>query len=80
MAKQTEEKYVEVWEDYVDLKDLFISIALCVSLSLIGYILAPTDGSKPLIFGLSGGVIGFIVSSIIIKPKRKIKHIGEEES
>lgn len=79
MSKQTEKNYVEVWEDYVDLKDLFISILLCVGLSLFGYIIAPEDGSKPLIFGLSGGVIGFITSSIIIKPKRKIKYHEEEE-
>ncbi|MEI3604400.1 hypothetical protein SPD48_01730 [Pseudogracilibacillus sp. SE30717A] len=71
--------YVEVWEDNVKVKDLLISMLLCIGLSLGGYIIAPGEAPQPLIFGLSGGVIGFIISSIIIKPKRKIIQLEEDE-
>ncbi len=71
--------YVEVWEDNVQIKDLLLSMLLCIGLSLGGYIMAPGEAPQPLIFGLFGGVIGFIISSIIIKPKRKIIQLEEDE-
>lgn len=71
--------YVEVWEDNVKVKDLLIAMILCIGLSLGGYIIAPGEAPQPLIFGLTGGVIGFIISSFIIKPKRKITKVEEDE-
>lgn len=71
--------YVEVWEDHVKVKDLLLAMLLCIGLSLGGYLIAPGEAPQPLIFGLSGGVIGFIISSIIIRPKRKVTEIEEEE-
>lgn len=76
---KNEKNNVEVWEDRVNIKDLIIAMVLCIVLSLGGFILAPDEGSKPLIFGLSGGVLGFIISSFIIKPKRKVTYIDEED-
>ncbi|MBO1002817.1 hypothetical protein ACFSKI_03970 [Pseudogracilibacillus auburnensis] len=78
MDKQ-EKEFVEVWEDNVKIKDLLIAMLLCIGLSLGGYILAPGEAPQPLIFGLCGGVIGFIISSVLIKPKRKITYLEEEE-
>lgn len=69
---------VEIWEDNVDIKDLLIAMILCVGFSLGGYLIA-FGGTPPLIFGLGGGVIGFIISSIIIKPKRKLTMLEEGE-
>ncbi|MGY0692419.1 hypothetical protein ACW2QC_06440 [Virgibacillus sp. FSP13] len=64
--------YVDIWGDNVKIKDLGISMILCIVFALGGYILAPGEAPQPLILGLIGGVIGFIISSIIIKPKRDI--------
>lgn len=69
---------VDIWSDNVDIKDLIISMVLCIGLSLAGYLLAFGD-IPPLISGLIGGAVGFIISSIIIKPKRKITTKKEEE-
>ncbi|MGM8365790.1 hypothetical protein ACLIBG_09970 [Virgibacillus sp. W0181] len=71
--------YVEVWGDHVKIKDLMLSMLLCIVFSLGGYIIAPGEAPQPLIFGLIGGVVGFIVSSIIIKPKRIITQKEGEE-
>lgn len=70
--KKTEDNHIEIWGDNVNLKDLLISMFLCISLALIGYLLAFGD-TPPLIFGLAGAVLGFIISSIIVKPKRHVK-------
>lgn len=72
------ENLVEIWEDNVDIKDLLIAMLLCVGFSLGGYLLAFGE-TPPLIFGLGGGVIGFIIASIIIKPKRHLTMLEEGE-
>nr|WP_179946427.1 hypothetical protein [Lentibacillus amyloliquefaciens] len=68
----------DIWGDNVKLSDLLIAMLICIVMTLGGYLIAPGDDPQPLIFGLVGGVIGFIISSIIIKPKREIKDIEEE--
>jgi len=65
-------EYVEVWEDFVSIKDLVISLIICCILTIGAYLLAPNDPPKPLFFGLSGALIGFIICSVIIKPKRNL--------
>ncbi|MGY3777642.1 hypothetical protein [Isobaculum melis] len=64
---------IEIWGDLVALKDLLIAIAICSVTTMGGFFLAPsTDATKQLFFGLAGAVIGFILSSILIKPKRTV--------
>lgn len=78
MREEENKNLVDIWGDNVRLKDLGIAMVLCIGLSLGGFIIAPGEAPQPLIFGLIGGVIGFIMSAIIIKPKRLLK-IDEEE-
>ncbi|WP_010529223.1 hypothetical protein [Lentibacillus jeotgali] len=68
---------IEVWEDLVHIKDLVISLAICSVTSLGGYLIAP-EGQQPLIYGLIGAVLGFITSTIVIKPKRNFSYTDEE--
>ncbi len=76
----SQNEYIEVWEDLVHIKDLILSLIICTVTTLGAYLLAPNAPPKPLIFGLIGAVIGFVVSSIIIKPKRNFRYLeGEEE-
>lgn len=76
--KKDEGNYVNIWGDHVNIRDLGISMTLCVILSLVGFMWAPGD-IEPLITGLAGGIVGFMISSIIIRPKRNIIEIGKEE-
>ncbi|MFB4474314.1 hypothetical protein ACDI16_15530 [Oceanobacillus caeni] len=70
---------VDIWEDHVDIKDLSIAMGLCILFALGGYLIAPGNGPQSLIFGILGGVLGFIISSIMIKPKRTIIETWEDE-
>ena len=78
-TKQPEEKddLVEVWRDTVSLKDLLVSLLICLVLVFGGYLLTPYDDPYPLIFGLTGTIVGFLIISLIFRPKRTT-HIKEE--
>ncbi|MBO0423727.1 hypothetical protein BCR22_12115 [Enterococcus plantarum] len=70
---------IELWGDLVDLKDLIIAIGICSVTTMGGFFLAPTqDTTKQLFFGLGGAVLGFMISTFLITPKRIV--IEEEDN
>ncbi len=72
-------KNIEIWEDLVNIKDFLIALMICISTTFFGYFIAPNEAPKPLFFGLIGAIIGFIINSIFIKPKRKFIETDREE-
>lgn len=72
-------KMVEIWGDIVELKSLVMAIIISGVSTMGAYFLGPSnDKTKELFFGLGGAVLGFVLSTILIKPKRVI--ILEEEN
>ena len=65
-----DKKNIEIWEDLVYIKDLLLALVICLVTTFGAYFIAPNEPPKPLFFGLSGAILGFVISSIIIKPKR----------
>lgn len=64
---------VEIWGDVVEIKSLLISIIISLVSTMSLYFLAPQDDkTQALFFGLAGAVLGFVISTILIKPKRTI--------
>ena len=64
---------VEIWGDVVEIKSLLISIIISLESTMGLYFLAPQDDkTQALFFGLAGAVLGFVISTILIKPKRTI--------
>lgn len=71
---------IKIWGDIVEIKSLILSIIISSVFTMSLYFLAPKDDlSKQLFYGLLGAVIGFIISSILIKPKRIIKQEEDKE-
>lgn len=70
---------IEVWEDLVSIKDLVISLLISSLTTMGGYFLAPNEPPKPLFFGLLGSLIGFIITGLMIKPKRILQEVESEE-
>lgn len=75
---KSDHKYIEVWEDMVALKDLVLSLIVCSVTSLGGYFLAPNEPPMPLFFGLGGALLGFLILSFLIQPKRHLTDDQEE--
>ena len=64
---------VEIWGDVVEIKSLIFSIVISIITTMGAHLLAPSgDKTKGLFFGLFGAVLGFVISAILIKPKRNI--------
>ncbi|MGO1529143.1 hypothetical protein [Senegalia sp. (in: firmicutes)] len=69
---------IEVWEDIVNIKDLIMSLIICTMTTFLAYISAPNEPPKPLFFGLTGAIIGFVICAVFIKPKRIFIETKEE--
>ncbi|AEB30499.1 hypothetical protein CAR_c18420 [Carnobacterium sp. 17-4] len=80
MKKGKQEKF-EIWGDVVELRDLIISILLSSGSTMGAYFLAPSDDkTKQLFFGLAGAVVGFVLSTLFIKPKRIVTIEDKQEN
>lgn len=71
MKHNENKKYIQIWEDLVLLKDLVVSLVICIITTFGCYFIAPKTNPWPLFMGLIGAILGFVISSILIKPKRK---------
>lgn len=71
--EESKKKLVEIWGDVVAIRSLVLAILFSSFSTMGAFFLAPVDDrSKQLFFGLAGALIGFVLSSIFIKPKRII--------
>ena len=71
-------EYIEVWEDLIAIKDLVLSIVLCLITTFAGYFIAPNNAPWTLFGGLIGAITGFVINSFIIAPKRQFIEDKEE--
>lgn len=70
---EKKKEMVEIWGDVVEIRSLIISIIISIVSTMGLHLLAPSDDrTMGLFYGLFGAVIGFVISTIIIKPKRNI--------
>lgn len=76
--KDTDGNNVEIWEDVVNIKDLVLSLIISSITTLGGYLIGQEDPSRALIFGIVGAIVGFIICSVLFKPKRHFEYIDEE--
>jgi hypothetical protein len=65
-----DENLYEIWEDVVDFKQLLLSLLINTIGALGGYIMAPNVKPYPLLYGLAGAAIAFLVTAFLFKPKR----------
>ncbi|MGO3732733.1 MAG: hypothetical protein ACTJHC_06090 [Vagococcus sp.] len=66
-------RLISIWGDTVGFMDLILSISLSIILTMGGYFIANSQNqTQQLFFGLSGAVLGFILNSFLIKPKRTL--------
>lgn len=71
--KDKNDMRVEIWGDVVSIKSLVSAIVIVVTSTMLFYAIGGQgDRTRELFSGLLGAVAGFILVSLIIKPKREI--------
>lgn len=72
-------KLIRIWGDIVSISELIISVIIVAITTFAGYFLSFSvqinvdPKAIQLLFGLVGTTVGFIITSLLFKPKRKIK-------
>lgn len=67
-------KLLYIWQDVVGLNDLLTSIFLSVTLTMVGFFLAPSNNQTlQLLLGLAGALLAFFINAKRIQPKRIIQ-------
>ncbi|MEG0253950.1 MAG: hypothetical protein RR554_01285 [Vagococcus sp.] len=67
------QRLITIWGDAVGLFDLIQSLLISACLTLGGFFMADSQNpTQQLFFGLLGAVLGFIINSFLVKPKRNI--------
>ncbi|MDP3305198.1 MAG: hypothetical protein Q8S15_03940 [Erysipelotrichaceae bacterium] len=68
-----EKQFIEIWGDVVESRHLLISMIITTVTTFSLFSFAP-KGDRPMgiLLGLTGAVIGFLISVFLIKPKRHL--------
>jgi uncharacterized BrkB/YihY/UPF0761 family membrane protein len=68
-----EKQFIEIWGDVVESRHLLISMIITTFTTFLLFSFAP-KGDRPmgLLLGLTGAVIGFLISILLIRPKRHL--------
>ena len=70
---------VEIYGEYVELRELFIAILITTTLAFVGYFATPLVVTNEqmvkalsVTFGVIGAFIGGAIASLFIEPKREV--------
>lgn len=70
---------VEVWDDTTSVWGLVFALVVSTGLTLGGFLLAPGEDPQPLVVGLVGAFVGFIIISFVLKPSRRLEIEDEDK-
>ncbi len=69
---QDKKQLIDILGDVADFKQLIYAMVISSVFGLTAYLLAPSKEPYPLICGLGGLIISFVITNKLFKPKRKI--------
>ena len=64
---------MEVWGDLVSVRDLVLSLAIAVIAVAAATGMSAVLRQPPLFWGLGGAVVGFVVNTLLVRPKRDVR-------
>jgi len=70
---------VEIYGEYVELRELFIALVITTVLAFVGYLVTPSIITNEqmvkalsITFGVLGAFVGGVIASLFIEPKREV--------
>ncbi len=73
------EEYIDVWNDLVSPRDLTLSLAICGGTTSAALIIATLLSFSLFFWGLGGSVVGFIICASAFAPKRIVRIVNADD-
>lgn len=77
---QADEPYVEIWGDRVSMRDLVLALAVTAAATVAAVVIGRALGSSEFFWGLGGSVVGFGASMALVRPKRDVRIVADEDA
>ncbi|GIG34650.1 hypothetical protein [Cellulomonas pakistanensis] len=77
---QADEQYVEIWGDRVSMRDLVLALAVTAAATVAAVVVGRALGSSEFFWGLGGAVVGFGASMALVRPKRDVRIVADEDT
>lgn len=74
-----DEQYVEIWGDRVSMRDLVLALAVTAAATVAAVVVGRALGSSEFFWGLGGSVVGFVAAMALIRPKRDVRIVADED-
>jgi hypothetical protein len=74
-----DEQYVEIWGDRVSMRDLILALAVTAAATVAAVVVGRALGSSEFFWGLGGSVVGFVAAMALIRPKRDVRIVADED-
>lgn len=75
-----DEQYVEIWGDRVSMRDLLLALAVTAAATVGAVVIGRALGSSEFFWGLGGSVVGFVAAVALIRPKRDVRIVADEDA
>ena len=74
-----DEQYVEIWGDRVSMRDLVLALAVTAAATVAAVVVGRALGSSEFFWGLGGAVVGCVAAMALIRPKRDVRIVADED-
>lgn len=74
-----DDQYVEIWGDRVSMRDLLLALAVTAAATVGAVVVGRALGSSEFFWGLGGSVVGFVAAVALIRPKRDVRIVADED-
>lgn len=72
-------QYVEIWGDRVSMRDLLLALAVTAAATVGAVVVGRALDSSEFFWGLGGSVVGFVAAVALIRPKRDVRIVADED-
>lgn len=75
-----DEQYVEIWGDRVSMRDLVVALAAVAAVTVGAVLVGRALGSSEFFWGLGGAVVGFAAAVALVRPKRDVQIVADDDA
>ncbi|WP_454050317.1 hypothetical protein [Cellulomonas sp. Marseille-Q8402] len=75
-----DEQYVEIWGDRVSMRDLVVALAVVAAATVAAVLIGRALDGSEFFWGLGGSVVGFGGAVALVRPKRDVRIVADDDA